>query len=463
MPKKSNQQTHPPASTSAPPPAIRKKRKVVVAASAPPPIQVPFDATELFRIALGPPGPQPCDSSTPQTKVALSRVEKKYLDNLSADEAKEAIRGLENSVSQSVVPIRFRVANSSLPNKAEILQRLSGGCDQSGKYEAWVERALRLPLATFTPRPIASATDGVEAWIRDVRLKMDECLYGQNEAKDQVILHLVQFATSKSSRPEPLGLQGPAGIGKTSFLKVLASVMNRPSSFFQLGGLSGAENLVGHSYTFEGSQCGALAAATCDHQVMDGLYVFDELDKLSESPRGAEVASVLIHLTDSTQNDHVAVDRYFSGIDMDYSRAFFIFSYNDASKVNPILLDRMTQIKFSIPSMRDKIQIARRHIIPRALEKAGMKDDDVQFTDDLLRAIVLAENPEPGLRNFDRAICRIVNTINVLQHNSGGCLRGIETPQSVSLPLALTESLAMACLKRASAPAHTGPPPLMYA
>ena len=227
---------------------------------------------------------------------------------------------------------------------------------------------------------------------------MDKCLFGQEGAKDQIVMQLVQFAAAGSSQPFALGLKGPPGIGKTSFLDVLARVMQRPCTFFSLGGLGGAEVLVGHNFTYEGSQCGALAHATTKHKCMDGVYFFDELDKLSESPRGQEVANVLLHLTDRAQNNRISVDKYFQGIEMDYSRAFFVFSFNDDRNINPVLLDRMNVINFDVPSLDDKIQIARRHLLPRALHKAGMKGSDVSVDDDVLRTIIAQENREPGVR-----------------------------------------------------------------
>ena len=124
----------------------------------------------------------------------------------------------------------------------------------------------------------------------------------------------------------------------------IAKALNKPFVFISLGGASDASFLEGHSYTYEGSIYGRIAAGLITSKCMDPIFYFDELDKISNTPKGQEITNLLIHLTDPVQNSHFR-DKYFHGIDIDLSRATMIFSFNDPSNVNHILLDRITTVE----------------------------------------------------------------------------------------------------------------------
>ena len=113
---------------------------------------------------------------------------------------------------------------------------------------------------------------------------------------------------------------------------------------FSLGGASDIAHYTGHSYTYEGSMWGRIIDSIIQAKCMNPVLYFDELDKISGTPHGEEITSMLIHLTDRTQNSQYH-DRYFAGVDFDLSKCMFVFSYNDDSKISPILKDRMTIIK----------------------------------------------------------------------------------------------------------------------
>lgn len=408
-------------------------------------------------------------SATPPTPaiplvVPLSRAEQRYLEGQPPEVRLRMLQSLQAG-GMPAAPLRFRVSGSNLPwrIKSEILNRLAAaGCD--GKYEAYVEKALTLPIGKYSP-PLA-LTSSVDQWIQEARTLMDNAMYGQNTVKDEIVRMLCQFASSGATRPFALALQGPPGIGKTSFVQnALAPVLKRPFTFVSLGGASDGTMLTGHSYTYEGSQCGALANSLIDHGVMDGVFFFDELDKVSETSRGQEVANILLHLTDRAQNNHFSVDKYFSGIEFDFSRSIFIFSYNDERPINPVLLNRMNVIKFDRPSDEDKLEIAKRHLLPRALHAAGLDADpekSLSIPDDVMREIIKMGPREPGLRGLEKDIGKIVDTCNVLANHSGRHLRtlGADLPDSIQLPFKLTMRIVNRCITCTTA--RDGPPPLMY-
>ena len=169
------------------------------------------------------------------------------------------------------------------------------------------------------------------------------------------------------------------GSGKTTFAKnVIANVMNRPFNFIGLGGASDASCLIGHSYTYEGAIPGRIVESLKSSKVMNPVFYFDEMDKISKTTKGDEITNVLIHLTDREQNMQFH-DRYFSGIDLDISNSLFVFSYNEARDVNPVLLDRLNVIKLKTPTVDEKIEIAKRHLIPRAMNAAGIESNDLKL------------------------------------------------------------------------------------
>ena len=117
------------------------------------------------------------------------------------------------------------------------------------------------------------------------------------------------------------GLQGPPGTGKTSIAECIADAFGIPFNFISLSGVTNGSYLVGHSFTYEGSKNGAISNALIKSKCMDPVFFFDELDKISDTPKGEEIAGILTHLTDTSQNSQFH-DKYFSEIDFDLSKCF---------------------------------------------------------------------------------------------------------------------------------------------
>jgi ATP-dependent Lon protease len=402
-----------------------------------------------------------------ESTVVLSGGERDYLKTLPPKHRGKQMRALKSALAvRSSEPLRFRIVNSQLPQKvqAEILARLSSNDGCSAKYEAWVEKALQLPLMRFTP-PLSTEVP-IASFLRSSRKLMDEAMWGQHRVKDEVIRMLCQFASSGSSRPFALGLVGAAGVGKTALVqRALAPALKRPFSLIALGGASDASTLCGHSYTYEGSQSGRIADTLIDNGTMDGVIFFDELDKVADTPKGHEIVNTLIHMTDPSQNARCALDRYFAGIELDFSRSPLVFSYNNERLIDPVLLNRLNVIRFDPPTVDDKLQIARRHLIPRSIAAAGMSTEgSLAFPDAVLRAIVSHATvaQDVGVRSLERAIDRIVLTCNVLANGGGAHLqaRGDGMPETISMPYTLTERVALACLETENT--QSAPPSMMY-
>jgi len=165
---------------------------------------------------------------------------------------------------------------------------------------------------------------------------------------------------------------------------------------------------------------------------MNPIIFIDELDKVSKTEHGKEIIGILTHMIDSTQNDTFQ-DKYFNGIDLDFSKALFIFSYNDVASIDKILLDRIHRVKFDHLSLDDKQVISFKHVLPEIFEKMGVGNNTIEFTDDNIAYIVENYTAEPGIRKLKEILFEIVGEINIhFLQNSGNANNVIELPIKLS-------------------------------
>jgi ATP-dependent Lon protease len=245
-----------------------------------------------------------------------------------------------------------------------------------------------------------------------------------------------------------IALQGPPGTGKTSIAKhAIANVLNRPFVFFALGGASDIANFVGHSYTYEGSTWGRIADAIMQAGTMNPVIYFDEVDKVSTTAHGEEIISMLIHLTDRTQNAEFH-DRYFSGVNFDLSQCLFVFSFNDIEKVHPILRDRMNVIECGGYNEKDKTEILRHYVWPSMLERLSFKPDDIQLTPEATTYIIDEfSRTEAGVRSMIRAVETIVTRVNMLRVSRHESMKEYPFFMDVQLPLTITPKIVNVLMK----------------
>jgi ATP-dependent Lon protease len=147
---------------------------------------------------------------------------------------------------------------------------------------------------------------------------------------------------------------------------------------------------------------------------MNPIVLIDELDKVSETQHGKEIIGTLIHLTDSTTNNKYNYDKYFSGIEFDLSKVLFIFTYNDPSKVDRILADRLFKIKIDNYNVKEKIEITKLHIIPTMLNKFKFNTNDIIFSENAIQYLVSSSNTSEGMREIKYKIEIILSRINTL-------------------------------------------------
>jgi ATP-dependent Lon protease len=255
-------------------------------------------------------------------------------------------------------------------------------------------------------------------YIENIDTILNKAIYSQNDAKKEIKRIIGQWINGKMTG-YCLGFEGPPGIGKTSLAKqgignclIDDKGNSRPFAFIAIGGSSNGSLLEGHNYTYVGSNYGKIIEILIQTQCMNPIIYIDELDKISNTENGKEIVGILTHLTDSAQNEHFN-DKYFSGINFDLSKVLFIFSYNDYSKIDPILADRIHRIKFNYLQTQEKIHIMKHYIIPELLENIGYSKDSINFSDEIIEYIITKYTYEAGVRKLKEKVYEIIREINL--------------------------------------------------
>ena len=256
----------------------------------------------------------------------------------------------------------------------------------------------------------------VQNGMDDIQNTLESSVHGHKNAKRQIERIIGQWVTGEQTG-YCFGFEGPPGVGKTSLArKGLAHCLKdskgnpRPFSFIAVGGASNGSTIAGHNYTYVGSTWGKIVDVLIDSSCMNPIIFIDELDKISKTENGKEIIGILTHLIDTTQNEQFQ-DKYFSGIDLDLSKALFIFSYNDVQAIDRILLDRIHRIKFKHLTLQDKLTICHNYILPEYYEKFNMAD--LNFTDEILSFIIQHYTNESGVRKLKEIIFEILSEINL--------------------------------------------------
>jgi ATP-dependent Lon protease len=267
---------------------------------------------------------------------------------------------------------------------------------------------------------------------------LDDSIYGHESAKNQILKIIGQWMNGEQSG-YCFGFEGSPGVGKTSLAKRgLANCLkdengsSRPFSFIALGGSCNGSTLEGHSYTYVNSTWGRIVDILMDSKCLNPIIYIDELDKVSKTEHGKEIIGILMHLIDTTQNSGFQ-DKYFSGIDIDLSKVLFIFSYNDPAQIDSILLDRIHRIKFDNLSIKEKLVITRKYILPEIDKKMGI-GGCIELSDDIISHIIETYTLESGVRKLKEVIFDLYGEINIE-------LLKCENVDTIQLPIQITVEL----------------------
>ena len=350
----------------------------------------------------------------------------KYFSGLKPEQQKLVLKKMKDLSEYDKVetPYRLQLIESDIPveykssaiKKINSLNYMDPGSGEYYKIKQWVDTFMKIPFNINRSLPI-KMDDGPEKckkFMLEAKESLDGAVYGLDDAKMQIMQIVGQWISNPDSVGNAIAIQGPMGTGKTTLVKEgISKILDRPFAFLALGGATDSSFLEGHSYTYEGSSWGKIVDILLNSKCMNPVIYFDELDKISNTPKGEEIAGILTHLTDLTQNSQFH-DKYFSSIDFDLSKVLFIFSYNDESKVNKILLDRMYKIRTKGYNNKEKITIANNYLIPSIIKNVNFKKEDIVFPEETLTHIISNYTEgEKGVRNLKRALEIIYTKLNL--------------------------------------------------
>ena len=332
-------------------------------------------------------------------------------------------------------PLKYRILdlNISDQNKAVIYNKfkqyetLNENNEQS-KLLNWIETAVCLP-SCIKPLPIqlSDGNNKISNFLYNVKRKLDCNIYGLDNVKDQILMILNSMITNPSTNGLGMALVGAQGVGKTELAQSLAKAIELPFVSIPLGGLNDSSFLSGHNYTYEGSTSGAIVNSIITMKQLNGIMLFDEIDKLSTSRYGNEVSKLLIHITDSTQNHHFK-DKYLGNeISVDLSHMWFIYSLNYIDSLDRTLRDRIPIIYVDGYTKKEKKEIVNKHILKNELHNLGLQHSDIIIDDTALDYLIdkcdemyteetKSNTGKSGVRQLKHVILNILMKLNMIKN-----------------------------------------------
>jgi ATP-dependent Lon protease len=385
-----------------------------------------------------------------------------FFETLTQGEQVKVIKEIReiNKITRNTIPHRMALLEAKIPaifkaaamKKLNSLRYMEPGSGEFYKIKNWVDTFMQIPFNNYMNLPV-NISDGVEAchdFMAAAQQTLDSAVYGLNDAKMQIMQMLGQLVTNPSALGTAIAIKGPMGTGKTTLVKEgISKILNRPFAFIALGGATDSSFLEGHSYTYEGSVWGKIVQILIDSKCMNPVIYFDELDKISDTPKGEEIAGILTHLTDTSQNSQFH-DKYFAEIDFDLSKCLFIFSYNDESKVNPILRDRMYRIQTKGYDKKQKTVISNDYLLPKIREQVKFSSEDIIIPEESLQYIIETHcDKEDGVRNLKRCLEIVYTKLNLyrLMRPGSNIFEG-EMALEVEFPLTVTKDVIDKLIKK---------------
>lgn len=323
-------------------------------------------------------------------------------------------------------PIKTQIMNlcTSNNNKDIIMKhynnikKLDSSSSEYYKNQLFIDQALAIPWNKYYNilDQVSFTEQGIPHFINKLQSEFDKHIHGMDNIKNEIINHICKFISNPSCKNNVLALYGSAGVCKTKFIKVLSDVLNIPLKIISLGGKKDSSFLLGNGYVYVESHCGVIIQNIIDTNIMNPIMYFDELDKVSETNGGQDIFSVLSNVTDPTINDNFS-DNYFRGLTVDLSKVFYIFTFNDISKINKVLLDRLNVIYVDNPTNKEKMVILEQYCLQDIIDNIGIKYT-ITFDQECFKSIIDYTNKNidlkisSGIRESIRILEKILLEIN---------------------------------------------------
>lgn len=324
-----------------------------------------------------------------QKEYVLREELKSIREELGEDDIQSDLDGFLEETKKLKAP---KEVKAKLEKEIKRLKLIGMNSSESSVIRGYIETLLEMPWGK---------TQKETADVKLAQQVLDEDHYGLEQVKERVLEFLAVRSLNKQGQSPILCLVGPPGTGKTSIAKSIARALNKKYVRICLGGVQDEAEIRGHRRTYVGAMPGRIAAGMKQAGVKNPLMLLDEIDKVSSNYRG-DTSAALLEVLDSEQNDKFR-DHYIE-LPMDLSEVLFIATANDAHNIPRPLYDRMEIIEVTSYTENEKFHIAKEHLLPKQLEKNGLKSEQMKISDAGLRKLISSYTKEAGVRSLERRL-----------------------------------------------------------
>jgi len=336
------------------------------------------------------------DIDKQQREYFLQQQMKSIREELGGDPNEREIRDLQKRADEMKWP---ESAKELFQKNIEKLERMHPSTPDYSVIYNHLDLMLDLPWGTYTE-------DSYD--LKKAQKVLDEDHYGMDKIKDRILEYLAVLKLKGDMKSPILCFVGPPGIGKTSLGRSIANAIDRKYVRLSLGGLHDESELRGHRKTYIGAMPGRIIQSIRKIKSANPVFILDEIDKIGKDFRG-DPSSALLEILDPEQNNSF-YDNYLE-MEFDLSKVLFIATANSLSEIQPALRDRLEIIQLTGYSLEEKIEIAKRHLIPKQKEMHGLKKVPMRFPDKVLGKLIQDYTRESGVRELDRDIAAIMRSV----------------------------------------------------
>jgi len=342
-----------------------------------------------------------------KTKMDLNKQQREYFLNQQIKTIQEELGGnnFEQEINGYIEKSRTKKWSAEVKEVFEKqiakLQRMNPNAAEYGIQTNYIELLLELPWNELTE-------DNFD--LKHAQAILDEDHFGLEKVKERIIEHLAVLKLKGNLKSPIICLYGPPGVGKTSLGKSIAKALNRKYIRMSLGGLKDESEIRGHRKTYIGAMPGRILQNLKKVQSSNPVFILDEIDKVGSDYHG-DPSSALLEVLDPEQNS-TFYDNFLEH-DYDLSSVMFIATCNNLGSIQPALRDRMEIIEVNGYTVEEKLEIAKRHLIPKQVEESGLKKTQLKISDKVLEFLIDTYTAESGVRNLEKKISKIARHIAV--------------------------------------------------